>query len=441
MGMRGIGTAWVVGGVLCVGTLLARPVAAQVCSGDCNADLAISGAEQISGIGIALGDGALGSCAAADANGSGGVDIADVINAANAALGNHCRPLGNPHAPPGTVSINVGVASGTSGATVSFPVSLDSGGLDVAGIQNDIAFDPLTPVAATPSGRPDCTANPAHGKDVFAAFQPPGCTVGVSCTAMRALVLSLSDLSPIPDGVLYTCKVAISPLAPAGTYPLSNYNLGTSDPDGNAQAVNGSDGAVIVGTAPDADGDGVSDADDNCVAEPNPDQSDIDGDGRGDACDSSESPTSLVVSIARLRTSPPAATRGLLKVRALLNDNDSEGDLEARALSEGLTVRVRDAADFDATWSLPACRRVGSGGRIDCRSADRKRRVTLQASGQGPYLYLVRLSATNLSPLETGAGPLRGPVNVTLVHGAIDRIDLIGSCAASRANGLSCRER
>src|SRR5690606_31932280 len=36
----------------------------------------------------------------------------------------------------------------------------------------------------------------------------------------------------------------------------------------------------------DIDGDGITNADDNCPANPNPDQSDIDGDGTGDECDS-----------------------------------------------------------------------------------------------------------------------------------------------------------
>ena len=36
---------------------------------------------------------------------------------------------------------------------------------------------------------------------------------------------------------------------------------------------------------PDADGDGVADAVDNCPATPNPDQLDADADGTGDACE------------------------------------------------------------------------------------------------------------------------------------------------------------
>lgn len=41
------------------------------------------------------------------------------------------------------------------------------------------------------------------------------------------------------------------------------------------------------GTAADKDGDGILDAEDNCPAAYNPDQTDSDGDGRGDACDGS----------------------------------------------------------------------------------------------------------------------------------------------------------
>jgi len=41
----------------------------------------------------------------------------------------------------------------------------------------------------------------------------------------------------------------------------------------------------LLALVDDADGDGIPDAEDNCVAVPNPDQADLDGDVVGDVCD------------------------------------------------------------------------------------------------------------------------------------------------------------
>jgi hypothetical protein len=144
--------------------------------------------------------------------------------------------------------VNVGSNAGAPGELLTFTVFLTTAGAQVAGVQADIAFDPLnTPVAATGSGRPDCTVNPDINKQSTAfAFQPPGC-VGASCTAFRALVLSLNNVDPIPDGsALYTCNVAISPGATPGTYPLVISNVGMSTPQGQAIPSSGTDGAINV---------------------------------------------------------------------------------------------------------------------------------------------------------------------------------------------------
>lgn len=150
-----------------------------------------------------------------------------------------------------TVVEHVGSVTGAPGDVVSVGVTLDDGGASVTSIQLDLVWDPATPVATTPGLAPACTVNPAIHKDqTIFAFQPFGCTPGDDCTAVRALVLSFVDQSPIPDGsVLVTCDVAIDAAAPGGVYPLVGATCVASDPIGNALPTTCSDGAVTV-TAP-----------------------------------------------------------------------------------------------------------------------------------------------------------------------------------------------
>jgi hypothetical protein len=66
----------------------------------------------------------------------------------------------------------------------------------------------------------------------------------VTCTTVRALVLSLTNVGAIGDGsVLYTCKVKISPQAAPGAHTLSVERVGFSDPTGKAI-----DGRAVAGT-------------------------------------------------------------------------------------------------------------------------------------------------------------------------------------------------
>src|SRR5215831_14692206 len=106
--------------------------------------------------------------------------------------------------------------AGSAGATVVFRatsavvdqpgddadvcVTLESGGAQVAGTQNDLVWDRSCAMLSNVSA---CRINPANGKQLFgdSAHQPD--------SAYRALVLSLSDVSPIPDGELYCCAFQI----------------------------------------------------------------------------------------------------------------------------------------------------------------------------------------------------------------------------------------
>jgi len=156
-------------------------------------------------------------------------------------------------AQPSVATIVIGSAAGAQGDFVPVDVSLQTG-VEVAGTQNDINFMPQAAIAAGSNGKPMCSVNPDIDKGGTSfAFQPPGCTVGTSCTAVRALVLALDNVNPIPNGaVLYTCTIAIAEDAADGSYPLTCSNAGASDPDGGALATNCVDGAVDVGVQPTA---------------------------------------------------------------------------------------------------------------------------------------------------------------------------------------------
>lgn len=148
---------------------------------------------------------------------------------------------------------------------MSISVQLRTQGETVVAAQNDLAFDRRNaPVAPLANGMPDCTGDPATGKDIaLFGFQPIACGTNVPCTAVRAVILSLDNIEPIPNGsTLYTCRVAIAESAAPGTYPLTVSGVVLVDPKANelpgSQGVNGS---ILVAEPPamcggDCNGDG-----------------------------------------------------------------------------------------------------------------------------------------------------------------------------------------
>ena len=155
---------------------------------------------------------------------------------------------------PPAASIVISTATAVPGNDVSVEATLHTLGAPIAGTQNDITFDIGAAIVAAANGRPDCAVNPLIGKPSTGfSFFPHGCTPSVDCTMVRALVLSVDNVDPIPDGaVLYTCTVRIGDRTPPGSYPLTVSQQLASDPDGNQIALGGVDGGVVVTTAPGA---------------------------------------------------------------------------------------------------------------------------------------------------------------------------------------------
>jgi hypothetical protein len=99
--------------------------------------------------------------------------------------------------------------------------------------------------------------------------------------------------SPLTMGDNGDSTVTITAPTSPGNYSYSvvwDFDL---DPDGegDAQAIIGSSSTVqysLTVSNPDADGDGIADASDNCATVSNPGQANNDGDAQGDACDADD---------------------------------------------------------------------------------------------------------------------------------------------------------
>lgn len=141
----------------------------------------------------------------------------------------------------GAVAGAVGLS--ISSATVAQPgdstrlcVTLTTGGQQVAGTQNDLVWDgtcmTLNDGACFPAGN--------HGKQVNTRIQ------NSADFRMRVLVLSLSDVDPIDDGVLYCCNVQAE-AEPGACCSIAVVNTGASDSAGTAVGgVGGNSGRVCV---------------------------------------------------------------------------------------------------------------------------------------------------------------------------------------------------
>lgn len=112
-------------------------------------------------------------------------------------------------------------AAGTIGQIVNLGATLHTFGNEISNLENIISFDSATPILANAFGRPECLVNAAINKaDTFFEFLPQGCS-GSTCTQVRAVVRSLSNLAGIADGAnLYSCKVRIDSHSVAGIYQM-----------------------------------------------------------------------------------------------------------------------------------------------------------------------------------------------------------------------------
>jgi hypothetical protein len=162
------------------------------------------------------------------------------------------------------VSMEISYAASAPGEQVEVAVVLHGHGHEVAGVQNDIIFDPAVVDLEKPSS---CKINPAIGDRLAECDEDPSaaackslqhnlaeCPAAAGCPdgseglkRFRGIVLSISNLNTIPDGELYRCRFSVAADADLTLgAPLLCVNAGASDPDGNALTTSCRDGDILA---------------------------------------------------------------------------------------------------------------------------------------------------------------------------------------------------
>lgn len=189
-------------------------------------------------------------------------------------------------------------------------------------------------------------------------------------------------------------------------------------------------GTACSPLAPPADGDadGVTDESDNCVADANPAQSDLDADGLGDVCDDHDA--ALAEATVAVRPGAAGAANGRVTLQGSFVVGSSDDGLDAGAEIR-VVVSSGDGTQAAVTWPAGTC--TARGAKIACRTADRTATATFRAARGGTWKFKVRIDDLSMG------SPVEPPVDLRIRHGVgVDRVLRLDACTPSSTT-LRCR--
>jgi len=231
----------------------AMPAGAQLCAGDCNADGVVEADELVRALDLWVHPAQSTKCAPADFDDNGAVEVDELLLAGRAFLGLGCGQPVAASAVTGPVVVEAGTALGVPGGSATIEVRLHVNGREVAGVENLLTTNLPSPLCFS-----SAMVNPSIDREAT-AFSIQG------CDRLRAVVLSFTNLDPLPDGtVMYTVEIGIAPSAAPGFYPINVLEAGAADPNGNPVQSVGVAGGIFVGTAASTCGNAVVELDETC---------------------------------------------------------------------------------------------------------------------------------------------------------------------------------
>ena len=140
--------------------------------------------------------------------------------------------------------LTIGSAVGRTAVRLPFTVRYSTTGSAAAGLQFDLVYDDVAPIATTTNGLPDCTVDPSSNKQqtTFTFTNP---------TTTHIVVTSSTNNLAIPNGqTLFTCYAKAPSGTPAGMYQMAVRNPSGTAPDGSALAFVAYDDDGVVDVIP-----------------------------------------------------------------------------------------------------------------------------------------------------------------------------------------------
>jgi hypothetical protein len=193
---------------------------------------------------------------------------------------------------------------------------------------------------------------------------------------------------------------------------------------------------VCAPSSGDADTDNVCDASDNCPADANPGQEDLDGDSDGDVCDTDDGPLNPIKINFRLDTAGPTFDNSLVRVKGDFVTLDPSDVFDASA---PLTLVVSDGKSPPGTptvrsHTFPTSSCLTQTRKISC--VDGEYRISFLTSPARPGVWKFRARFKK----QTLSGPLQGPATAVLTYGpSTDRIGSVADCKV-KFSGMSCKD-